>query len=75
MLKQLHMVFFFYSDIDECSSSPCKNNGTCRDHVNTYSCLCMAGFSGRDCQFGELRTNLSKREREGGGEGEGVYSN
>lgn len=30
-------------DIDECNSSPCLNNGTCIDLVNSYSCDCKPG--------------------------------
>lgn len=40
-------------DVDECngtnSTSPCQNNGTCIDGINSYSCNCTAGFIGPNC--------------------------
>ncbi|CAL8273332.1 unnamed protein product [Arctogadus glacialis] len=37
-------------DVDECSSGPCHNGGTCRDRVNGVSCACPPGFSGPLCE-------------------------
>jgi len=39
-------------NIDECaaSESPCQNQGTCTDQVNGYTCECVAGFIGDDCE-------------------------
>ena len=39
-----------FADMDDCLSEPCQNQGTCQDAVNSYSCSCVAGFSGRNCQ-------------------------
>ena len=39
-----------FSDIDECSSSPCQNGGACTDHVNRYTCSCVAGYTGTHCE-------------------------
>uniref|UniRef100_A0A8D1Q859 Protein crumbs homolog 1 n=1 Tax=Sus scrofa TaxID=9823 RepID=A0A8D1Q859_PIG len=42
-------------DLDECSSSPCKNGGTCENLTGNYTCRCLfdshsgAFFGGRDC--------------------------
>ncbi|XP_078603491.1 uncharacterized protein LOC144877475 isoform X1 [Branchiostoma floridae x Branchiostoma japonicum] len=36
-------------DIDECLSSPCRNNATCTNLENSYSCECVPGFTGNDC--------------------------
>ncbi|CAH1790069.1 unnamed protein product [Owenia fusiformis] len=36
-------------DGDECSSSPCQNGGKCNDYVNSFSCDCPFGFSGKRC--------------------------
>ena len=46
------MVSFFsqVTDINECSSSPCENGGTCSDAVNEYSCSCVAGYAGDNCE-------------------------
>jgi hypothetical protein len=40
---------FTLSDINECSSNPCKNDGACVDLVNGYKCTCVAGYNGDDC--------------------------
>ena len=44
------MLFQLFSDIDECISNPCKNNGNCTDGLNGYICKCIAGFSGDNCE-------------------------
>ena len=41
-----------HTDIDECDSNPCQNNGTCNDEVNGYTCTCAAGFTGTECAIG-----------------------
>lgn len=38
------------TDIDECSSSPCQNGGTCHDGQGSFSCSCPVGFSGPTCE-------------------------
>jgi hypothetical protein len=45
---------FNFSDIDECSSSPCKNTGTCVDKINGYTCTCLAGYFGTHCETGNI---------------------
>ena len=43
-------------DINECSSNPCMNEGTCIDAVNSYTCACvdgMPGYTGTHCEIGE----------------------
>ncbi|XP_041037440.1 sushi, nidogen and EGF-like domain-containing protein 1 [Carcharodon carcharias] len=37
-------------DVDECSSYPCRNGGTCRDGQNAFTCQCPAGFTGMLCE-------------------------
>ncbi|XP_035661274.1 uncharacterized protein LOC118405716 [Branchiostoma floridae] len=37
-------------DIDECESSPCENDGTCVDDINSYTCTCPPGYGGDNCQ-------------------------
>ena len=37
-------------DIDDCSPNPCQNGGTCADGINTYDCVCAAGYRGADCE-------------------------
>lgn len=43
-------VFFMFKEIDECSSSPCQNQGTCSDELNSYSCTCAQGWTGVHCE-------------------------
>ena len=45
-------------DIDECASSPCQNGGTCTDAVNSYTCACVAGYNGDDCETSKLKKEL-----------------
>ncbi|XP_076448638.1 uncharacterized protein LOC143285265 [Babylonia areolata] len=40
-----------FPDIDECHPNPCRNGGTCRDVVNSYTCDCLTGFSGAHCEI------------------------
>uniref|UniRef100_A0A8C7GN26 Sushi, nidogen and EGF-like domains 1 n=1 Tax=Oncorhynchus kisutch TaxID=8019 RepID=A0A8C7GN26_ONCKI len=37
-------------DVEECSSYPCQNGGTCSDQVNGFTCQCPPGFTGTICQ-------------------------
>ena len=40
------------SDVDECLSDPCMNNGSCSDELNGYRCSCVVGYSGHHCETG-----------------------
>ncbi|EDO31408.1 predicted protein, partial [Nematostella vectensis] len=37
-------------DIDECASDPCQNGATCNDGLNNYTCACISGFTGTNCE-------------------------
>lgn len=37
-------------NINDCSSNPCANGGTCLDGVNDYTCSCAPGYGGRNCE-------------------------
>ncbi|XP_048200065.1 vitamin K-dependent protein Z [Perognathus longimembris pacificus] len=32
-----------------CASGPCLNNGSCQDHIRTYTCTCAPGYEGQNC--------------------------
>ena len=57
--RQFHVITtrfyrttYFVTDVDECSSNPCENGGTCIDGINEYSCQCVAGYTGTNCETG-----------------------
>ena len=41
---------YLFLELDECSSSPCQNNGTCFSDLDNYRCECPAGFTGQNCE-------------------------
>lgn len=43
---------FFPTDYDECGNSPCQNGGTCINNDGSFTCICKAGWEGRECQNG-----------------------
>ncbi|XP_056015664.1 delta-like protein D [Ostrea edulis] len=43
-------------DIDECAINPCQNGGTCHNGNNLYTCTCLPGWRGHDCEIGEIYT-------------------
>ena len=45
------------TDVDDCASHPCKNNGTCTDRVNGFKCSCAPGFNGTQCETGNYSQN------------------
>lgn len=36
---------------DECTSSPCSNDGICQDRYGHYECLCQPGWTGIGLQI------------------------
>ena len=42
--------FFFFVDVNECSSNPCLNGGTCTDTRNGFTCTCGAFVTGMRCE-------------------------
>ena len=45
--------------LDACLSDPCQNGGSCSSEANvTYSCHCVAGFTGHSCKIGKYLLNI-----------------
>ena len=48
------LIRFCLSEINECVSSPCQNNGTCVDQIASYQCVCpLQYYEGVHCEKGE----------------------
>ena len=43
----------WFSDIDECLTNPCLNNGTCYNRPGSYECKCTGGYDSDNCENGE----------------------
>lgn len=43
---------FPFKDIDECASNPCQNGATCIDGINSFTCKCVPGYTGKLCETG-----------------------
>ncbi|XP_060587615.1 neurocan core protein-like isoform X2 [Ruditapes philippinarum] len=42
---------FCETNIDDCATDPCDNNGTCVDGINNYTCTCQPDTTGRNCEL------------------------
>ncbi|XP_018895140.3 coagulation factor X isoform X2 [Gorilla gorilla gorilla] len=40
-----------YKDGDQCETSPCQNQGKCKDGLGEYTCTCLEGFEGKNCEL------------------------
>uniref|UniRef100_A0ABM5FVC3 Coagulation factor VII n=1 Tax=Pogona vitticeps TaxID=103695 RepID=A0ABM5FVC3_9SAUR len=40
-----------YVDGDQCKSNPCHYGGTCKDGIDSYTCTCLSGYLGRNCEY------------------------
>lgn len=54
--EAIYVEHFHLTEIDECASNPCRNNGTCNDGLGKYVCSCEAGFTGKSCEVGKQNT-------------------
>ncbi|XP_034453206.1 coagulation factor IXa isoform X2 [Hippoglossus hippoglossus] len=44
-----------YIDGNQCKSSPCLNQGSCKDLLGSFACTCVEGFTGRRCEIVVLK--------------------
>ena len=47
------MNVVFVLVVNDCLSSPCQNNATCTDDINSYNCTCLSGYEGTNCENGK----------------------
>ena len=50
----INKIESLYAGIDACTSSPCRNGGTCVVDINSYTCTCKAGYAGVNCETGNF---------------------
>ncbi|XP_051876972.1 coagulation factor IX-like [Pristis pectinata] len=54
--KELTTAFWNeYIDGNQCESNPCLNQGECKDGIGSYSCWCLPGFQGVNCEIEPLK--------------------
>ncbi|CAC5404861.1 CSMD [Mytilus coruscus] len=52
------------SEILECLTEPCQNNGICNDRIGIFTCTCVKGYSGRLCEFDSTQSTLTPKSRD-----------
>ena len=50
------VVFLTFPDINDCNPDPCENGGTCVDGVDSFTCVCPAGYEGNNCSISKCRS-------------------
>ena len=51
-MKTYKKTILSFSDIDDCANVTCRNDGTCVDGVNNFTCSCPVGYNGDFCETG-----------------------
>ncbi|CAD5114775.1 DgyrCDS3819 [Dimorphilus gyrociliatus] len=46
----LQMIDAICNNINNCASNPCSNGARCIDGINTYTCECNSGTTGKNCE-------------------------
>ena len=49
-------------EIDECWSTPCQYWGTCDDFINYYTCKCVPGITGSNCEISLFTVSIFLKE-------------
>jgi len=63
---QLRFAFScLLAEIDECDSKPCMNGATCLEDVGSYSCKCVAGFTGDNCEISKSKYLITSKDGTG----------
>ena len=50
----ISIALYFRLDFDECASYPCHNGGTCSDGIDGYTCVCIPGHTGENCETSDV---------------------
>ena len=58
MVRFMQKMNILVSSDTHCSSSPCRNAGTCTEELNGFSCACHQNFTGSQCEKSESVTKL-----------------
>jgi hypothetical protein len=45
--------------INDCSSNPCQNGGSCCEVKGGHSCTCLPNYTGKSCDQGKWTSSLS----------------
>ncbi|KAH3855953.1 hypothetical protein DPMN_098529 [Dreissena polymorpha] len=38
------------TELNECLSAPCQNNGTCDNTIGSFNCACAQNYTGATCE-------------------------
>ncbi|XP_016007405.2 coagulation factor VII isoform X2 [Rousettus aegyptiacus] len=63
--ERLKQFWISYKDGDQCASNPCKNGGSCEDHLQSYICFCPDDFEGRNCETNKNDQLICENENGG----------
>ena len=50
ILKCFSVIIYYLFSETPCSDSPCMNGGSCFISDSSYSCSCLLGFTGSQCE-------------------------
>uniref|UniRef100_A0A4W3H2S3 Neurocan n=1 Tax=Callorhinchus milii TaxID=7868 RepID=A0A4W3H2S3_CALMI len=42
---------YCYEDTDPCQTNPCLHQGSCMSNSTMYTCVCVSGFTGENCEI------------------------